>query len=71
MTSLPVTMTTVRSEFFWAGKLEPNLIVQKKFLNFVHLDGLWNFMIEAYFSIFKIEKKRSKTAKIKHLRVVS
>ena len=36
--------------------MEPNVIMQNKFLNFVHLERLWNFMIKAYFSIFKIEK---------------
>ena len=51
--------------------MEPNLIMQKNFLNFVHLERLWNFMIKAYFSIFENRKKRSKTEKIKHPRVVS
>ena len=64
MTSLPVTMTTVRSEFFRLVNMEPNFIMQKKFLNFVHLEELWNFMIEAYFSIFKIEKNDQKQRKL-------
>ena len=37
--------------------------MQKNFLNFVHLERLWNFMIKAYFSIFKIEKNGQKPRK--------
>ena len=65
-------MTAVQSEIFKAGTYGAKFDYAKKnFSNFVHLERLWNFMIKAYFSIFKIEKKRSKTEKIKHPRVVS
>ena len=34
MTSLPVTMTTVRSEFFWAGKYGAKFNYAKKIFEF-------------------------------------